>query len=244
MIPKNELTDSVKENLKSKLATPIYGVFVVSWCVFHWQLIYTAIFVDQDRIWEFTGLLKNDYLVYKFFNFQDPVFYILWVLPFLFTILFIWFFPDWFGLRAFEKDADYKTAKRLIQIRAERNIEKAKVETLEVVTKRTQKEKEVKETEKEINRIDPPTGWDEEYINFKTSPLYYKFKFILTSLYENSGKIKVFNDYGTKVFEIPTNLLVYTDTNDLITLIDSKSRIEPTEKGKYFIKKFSLDNPI
>ena len=100
MVTNNEIVDSVKEASKKRLVTPLYGVFTLSWMVFHWELIYAALFVDQDKIWQATGLLKNQYLHTTFFNIHSWSFYMLWLLPIVLTYLIIWIFPKWISIPA------------------------------------------------------------------------------------------------------------------------------------------------
>ncbi|MBI2030928.1 hypothetical protein HYT05_04870 [Candidatus Kaiserbacteria bacterium] len=237
----NEITDSVKEALKKRLVTPLYGVFVLSWLFFHWRFVFAAFFVSEDKIFEATGLLKDEYLQAVYFNTSDPAFYILWVFPFLFTYLIIWHFPWWVSIPAFKQDLEYRTVKRKLEIASQKELEQKKVEELVVVTERVKKEKEVKQAEKEVERIDPTSQWREEYDGFSKSIFFHKFRDILNAIYKHNGNIKVVDQWET-VFEIPQDILVYSHTNDLVNLDKTTSKIELTEKGRFFVKQISQKN--
>ena len=233
-IIKNEIIDSFGGILKKRLTSPIYGVFLLSWLVFHWKFVFTMFFVSEERIWDVTGLLKSDYLAKTFFNFSDLWFYFLWVLPFLTTYLVIWEFPQWISLPAFKKEVEYEAKKRKIEIIEQRKLEEENVKKLEVVTQKVQKQSEIK-------KLDPTAAWREDYEQFKKSIFYHKFSFILDSVYRHNGWVSVGTQTG-EIFEIPKDILVYSHTNDLIALDREKRRIELTEKGKFFVKLFSLEN--
>ncbi len=67
----NEIIGSFRDCLKNRVTSPIYGIFLISWAVFHWELIYTAFFVSEQKIWEATGgMLKDEYLKQSFFDFS------------------------------------------------------------------------------------------------------------------------------------------------------------------------------
>lgn len=241
----NEVTDSCKEYLEKKLNTPIYGTFLISWVIFHWQFLYTMFFVSEDKIIEITGLLKNDYLSRTFFDFSSLHFYLLWALPFFVTYAIIWIFPRWVSLPAFRKEEEYRIQKRKIRIIEQRKLgeeeiklEQENVRKLEVVGQKTLEEKKIKEA-------DPTIGWLEEYEQLKKIPsLYKRLNSLVDSIYKYNGRISVAGEWNSLEFEIPKDALVYFHTNDLIGLDRSKEKIELTAKGKFFIKKFSSENNI
>lgn len=242
----NEITDSFRDIMKKRLTSPIYGIFLISWIIFHWNFIFTIFFVSEDKIWNATGLLKNEYLEKTYFDFMNFKFYILWILPFIITYFIIWWFPKWISIPAFKKDEEYKTQKRIIEIIEKKKLEEENVKKLEVITRRTQKEREVKEQEKKIEKIDPTVKWQMEYAHqFRGKPFYGKFRYIIDSIYKYNGDIAVENEYGQGFkFEIPRDILVFSHTNDLITIDKKEGKIELTEKGKFFVKQFSSENQI
>jgi len=148
MLETNEIIGSVNGALKKRFHTPLYGTFTLAWMVFHWDFLYTAVFVNQDLIYRKTGLLKNEYLHHEFFNYSSFSFYLLWILPFIATWLVIWVLPKYLLLPAFRKDQKYRTDQKLITISEERKIEaeetkleEASVKRLDVTTEKVKKEK-------------------------------------------------------------------------------------------------------
>ena len=233
----NEITDSLEEIVKKRLTSPIYGVFLISWIIFHWEFIFTMFFVSEEKIWQTVGLLKNDYLSRTFFDFSDWYFYISWILPFIITWLVIWKFPKWISIPAFKKGEEDKTEKRIIEIIEQRKLEEESVKKLKVVTEKAYEQKEIK-------KLDPTVGWREEYEQFKKSVFYHKFRFILASIYKHNGRISIIDPYSGKIeFEISKDILIYSHTNGLITIDKKSNEIDLTDKGKFFVKLFSLESP-
>jgi hypothetical protein len=212
----NEITDSIRDVTRKRLTSPVYGTFLISWLVFHWEFVFTALFVSEEKIWQVSGLLKNDYLVKTFFDLGNWYFYVSWILPFVFTWLIIWKFPKWISLPAFKKDEEYRLEKNRIRI-----IEQKKLE---------------------IKELEPRIGWRIEYNSFKNSQYYHDFNLIIESVYEGSGKITWAGRRG--LTNLPKGILAYAHTNGLIDLDGDKKSINLTEKGKFFVKRFSLDNKI
>jgi hypothetical protein len=243
IVDNNEVGASFKEALRRRLITPVYGYFTLTWILLHWEAIYITLFVNEERFIRKTGLLKNEFLRENFFDLKDPSFWFTsFVLPSIITALTIWVLPKYITIPAFRKEEQDKTEKRKIVIAEQKKFEEDKVKILEVVETRKKKEKEVKEQEKKIKEIDPTSEWQEEFEEFRITSFYDKYKFIIDSVYKNNGKIRVTNLYNDPIFEIPESILVYSHTNNLITLDKTKETIELTEKGKYFVKQFSLEN--
>jgi hypothetical protein len=237
----NEITNSIKDTIKSRLNSSVYGTFLIFWLIFHWRFVYTLFFVDERIIWSSMQIFKNDYLIKTFFDWGTINFYIWWVLPFIFTYLAIWILPHYVLLPAFQKEQEYEFKKRKLEINNEKKLidettelQKAKVEELEVVEEKVQKEQKIKEA------TDPEVKWKEEYKQFIRSGFFSDFNKIIKSIYQNNGDIKVPNEYGNIVFQVPENLLAYVHVNDLVILDKHEGKIELTEKGKFFVKQFSL----
>lgn len=208
-----EIWDSAKDSIKNRLNSPLYGTLAISWLIFHWELIYTAFFVDQKAILFKTGLLKNEYLKKTFFNLADDYFYISLILSLLLTWLILYVFPKYFEIPAFAETIKNRTTKRNLEIEAETALKKSDTEKL-VATK------ENIETEKKIQIL-----WTEEFIDFKKSALYEKFSQIPRAIYTNNGYIGA----------APEDIMAYCHANGLIELNPEKNTMTLTEKGKFFI---------
>lgn len=236
----NEILDSTQQVFKKRLFSPIYGTFVITWVIVHWDFFVTLFFVSEDGIIEKTGLLKNEYLRGIFFDSSNFWSYVYFILPFILTYIIIWHFPKWVATPAFKEYLRTKTEQEKLTIEAQKQLELQKVEKLEIVTSRVKKEHEVKKTEKEITAIDPTADWQKEYEEFRNDQLFSQFQWVVDAIYKNNGQVRVYDSYHERyTFEVPQQVLVYAHTNDLITLDKERGIIEITEKGKYFIKQFS-----
>lgn len=234
-----EMLKSFKEILKKRMANPIYGTFIISWSIFHWNFVYSLFFLDQKLVLDSTGLLKNEYLICKFFNISDPSFYICLALPFVFTYLVIWKFPKWFFLPAVRKEEEYECEKQKIRLKAKREIEEEKIKLESDKTKLVEQEKAKIETiiettkkKEEAEKIDPTLLWDEEYIEFKKNVLYKDFGEIIGTIYGGHG-------YVSRLINAGLGAIVgYCHALNLIEYYDDQNKIELTEKGKFFTKKY------
>lgn len=241
LIKGNEILDSANVVLKKKLTVQIYGVFMFSWAVFHWELLYAAFFVSEDKILHKTGLLRNEYLTKQFFNYHDPKFYIDWVLPLILTWAVIWVFPKYIILPAFRKEEEQRIEKCKISLECERKLEqestrleKQSIKKLEATSKKVQKEKAIK-------KIDPQALWLGEYEQFKKLSIYNKFSYIIDSVYSHAGQVKTGYSMGVYRFEVPRDILVYADTNELVAFSADKTKISLTNKGRMFVKQFTVE---
>ncbi len=228
-IMNNEIANSIKNNLKKRLDSPLYGVFLISWLLFHWEFIYTMFFVSEKSILVKTGLLKNEYLLKRFFDFSSIKFYILWIIPFVLTYFIIWKFPKWISLPAFKEEQKFELYKKIIVLDNNKIIKSKEAELEEEDLRKTKAVKEKKSEEKEIKDIDPTEIWSFEYQEFTKKPFSNKlFQEIINSVYKNRGHIN----------SISSDVLAYAHSNGLVDFLDNKIQIEITDKGKFFIDKF------
>lgn len=240
-----EPTESVIDVVKSRLTNPLYGTFVLAWIIFHWNFIFSIFVLDDNKIFDVTGLLKNEYLLSRYFNFNDWYFYFSWVMPFIATYLIIWKLPEWVLIPAYRKDKEYETEKRKIKNTEEmkvtilvRNLEEEIVKTTDVVKERIVAEKKIEE-------VDPTTIWEREFQDFrKNSDISVNFGLLIKAVYENNGNIDNWNQYGDKLSRlVPNKILSYAHSNDLVEFIDTTNeKIKLTPKGKYFTKRFQEEN--
>lgn len=233
LVKNNEVLSSLNNSLKNRLVSPLYGTFIIAWILFHWKLVYTALFVSEDKIWEATRLLKSDYLQREFFDYGTSEFWIHYALTLFVTWLVIWILPYWLTIPAFRKEAEYKTAKRKIEIIEQRKLEEENVKKLNIVSQKVEKKRT-------IEKLDPTALWEEEYNKFNETSLHSKFIFIVDSIYKHGGQLSVIDSFtGQQIFKVPQEVLVYSHTNDLITLDKLKERMELTDKGKFFVKSYN-----
>lgn len=235
----NEIVDSINNTVKARATSHLYGVFILTLIAINWDFFYAALFVSEEIILEQTGLLHHEFLSQTFLDLTSPEFYLKrLLLPIAVTWLLIWVAPRYLLIYAFKKEEEFKADKRIVIIQQQKRVEQeqkkleeANIETLIAAEEKTQKEKEVKNIEK--------TDWASEYEDFKSTKIYTKFDYIIEAIYEYGGNIE-FDNFGN-IFQIPQDVLVYAHTNDLVTLDKSKSKIELTEKGKFFVRQYSLE---
>ena len=55
----NEAADSVKETIKERLNTSVYGWFTIFWSLFHWQFLTALFFVREEKFWESHHIFKK-----------------------------------------------------------------------------------------------------------------------------------------------------------------------------------------
>ena len=235
-----EIFDSFYQHFLKRAKSQIYGVFGLWWTVFHWAFFYALVFLDQDLIFKHTGLLKDTYLKKTYFDYSSVIFWFDFFAPFAMTYVTIWVLP-WFILKAYKKEKHDDYDRQEVRNDYEKKIEDLKVklenkraQKADATTKRVRKEKSVEKIESR--------EWDDDYTQFKKSKVFSEFQAIVESIYEHQGQIKTWDgDIQMYTFEIPGNVLVYAHTNDLIELHKEVDKIDLTEKGKFFIRRYSLE---
>lgn len=237
----DEITNSISKTIKNRLFNPLYGTFFVSWLVFHWNFIFSVFFLSEDKIWEKNGLLKNDYLSQKYFNLSDFYFWAFLIIPFLITWLAIWMLPKWILIPAYEKTEEYETNKKIIKIGEEIRIEDKKLQLQKSTTKKVAAIAEQVIQEKKIREVDPAVEWVREYNTFKNTPYYNDFELIVESLYEQHGQVSWYRNMASYKTNIPKRTLAYAHANNLVEFEDNNKNIKLTDKGKFFLKQYSLE---
>lgn len=240
----NEIIDSLENVFKKRLTSPIYGTFLISWLIFHWEFVFTVLFVSEDKIWQSMGLLKNEYLVKNFFNFFDWYLYLSWILPFILTWLIIWKFPKWISLPAFKKDEEYRLEKTKIRITEQKKVETEEIKFEQEKKKKLNVVRETVKKEKEIEKLDPTINWEKEYEIFKNTQYYSNFGIIIESIYQHNGNTDWYQNNSVVKTHIPKGILAYCHTNGLIEFGKNNESISVSEKGKFFIRQFTSDNKI
>lgn len=241
LLKNNEIIDSINNDLKRRFSSPLYGTFIISWLMFNWEFIVTLFFVSEEKIWEKYGFLKSVYIKEEFFNYIDKPSLILfhYIFPIVSTFLIIWVTPKFLSIPAFRQGEKNRIKKKQITIQeelqlevAKQELEKENIERLKITTQKIKKEQQVK-------KLDPSVIWEKEYNNFINSEFSKEFKYIPESIYEHSGKITIIGDFESRAFKIPTEVLIFSDTNGLVNLDHRTNKISLTEKGKFFVKKYS-----
>lgn len=239
-----EIVTSITDVVKNRLTNSLYGTFLVAWAFFHWDFIFSLFALDDNKILLMNGLLKNEYLIQRYFNVYDWYFWFSWIMPFILTYIIIWKLPKWVLLDAFGKTEEYEVDKKIIRISQKRRVEQENAKLEEQTAKKvTAVAKQVVE-EKKIKEADPTKGWNEDYENFKKLDFAHKFSKIIESYYKRKAEIIEYGgNFGEQViFEVPEDILAYAHSNGIVEIDSKSNKIDPTEKGKYFISRF-LEDP-
>lgn len=192
-----------------------------------------------------TGLLKNEYLLERYFDLSNFYFWMSWfLLPIIFTYLIIWKLPKWVVLPAYTENEHNEADKKIIKISEQTRVEQKEVELQEEKAKKIAAIAKQAEESQKIKHIDPTREWENDYTKFKKIKFAYKFSKIIDSYYKNHGAITTYTDYGRKIdFDIPQDILAYSHSDGIIDIDQDNNKIIITEKGKYFIQRF-LEDPI
>lgn len=235
-----EIANSIMEVTKNRLTNSLYGTFFVSWLFFHWNFVYAVFVVDDSMILQIAGLLKNDYLLQKYFDIHDVYFWISWIAPFILTYLIIWKLPGWILLDAYGKTEEYEEKKKIIKISQQRRIEQEEARLQEQTAKKVTAVAKQAVEERKMKEADPTIEWEKEFQDFKNSGLYYSFSSIVKAIYENNGNVDNLNNFGERLSRlVPEKILSYAHSSDLVDFADqANEKIKLTPKGKYFTKRF------
>ncbi len=235
----NEIIGSVNGVLKSRLFTNVYGTFAISWAIFHWEFIYTLISVNEQLIFDATGLLKHTYLLHTFFDVTRWYFWWSWMAPFFTTWFIIWELPNRVLFPAFIEEDTFRSKKMKIRLENDRLILESETKFIKEEEKQLiAKEKKVA-TQKKVEETSPEVLWEKEYQEFKKSPQYSSLFLIIKSIYEERGAI---SRNGIPI--VGKDLLAYAHSHDLVEIEDDNlaRTISLTLKGKYFVAQYTQEN--
>ena len=177
---------------------------------------------------------------YRYFNLTDWRFYFLWVASFALTWIMIWKLPKWLLIDAYRETEEYETAKIIIKINKDKQIEKERTQLEEATTKRVTAVTKKTEKARELKEIDPIVGWQEEFSNvLQTEKDVQAIREGNRAVYETNGKFttnpqSMNRGYNTYV---PSPSLSRLDALGLIKMVSEQRNVmEFTEKGKFFVR--------
>lgn len=243
-----DVLDSIFHQFNNRMKTTFYGL-LGSWLVLlHWEFFYTLFFVDEQKILDKTGLLKNEYLRQHFMP-GGPEYWLLqavqFMLALLMTFIMIFVIPRYVLERVYKSEKDHEAAKRKIKLDAESKLVQEQAEAQKATTiKLTELETQVKKQNTVRKRIadkDPTVLWDTDYESLKKLDIYEYFDQLIVCLYQYGGRVLV-SGVQRDVFHLDRDLLAYADANGLVEYDRKEGRVSPTEKGKYFIKLYQAEN--
>lgn len=227
-------------------SNPVYFIFILSVLLVHWRFFVVLFFVSNESIVASYHVAKDIYLKHIFFDPNHCVISsIVFLVPFFITWLILYILQPKVLPMLLRKHKEYEDARLEIEAGV---VKKEKA----VITAKEQNEKEKEQllSLREMNAVkesklnNQTVLWGKEYENeFKKSDFFYKFRLIVESIYERSGAVSVKNETFPEIidFRIPKELLAYAHTNGLVSFTNNGNNIDLTEKGKFFVKKFTLE---
>lgn len=134
--------DSFLQVVKERLSSPLYGVYILTWVIYNWKVIYITFFTDVQILDKQYSIntSKIEYIDSIITKFPS------WLCPLIATIIIILGFPFLNNL-AFRVKMEYQKVKRKIFKDAYKSSFLSKEESLDIISNA---EKEVLQTEKTL----------------------------------------------------------------------------------------------
>lgn len=78
-----EIKQSIKNILHERIASPLYGTIIVSWCIWNWKILYLSLFVSESKVQD----TKIEYIQNHFLDYNVLITYPLLSTLFLLTLM-------------------------------------------------------------------------------------------------------------------------------------------------------------
>lgn len=222
----------------------VYMTYALWLLIIFAPIIFVALFVDQNLLYQSKGLLKNEYITQHYLNPEEWwgwMYVVGGILSAgLMTRLTIWDFPKWFVNRAFSKEIEYSIQRDITRMRKDQRLEDEKKSLANKQLETTKTQVKVVEQKERLESKEEDT-WGSDYRQFSKSDVYKLFGMVKDCLYAHGGNIIDRNSYGDPTFELPAGVVAYLDSNNLAGV--KNGSIMLTDKGKYFMKRYLDDGP-
>ncbi len=240
--------ENLIEYLRRRATSTFMVAYSIFWAIWHWEGIYTTLFTSQEYIMSQYGTLKNEYVARFFFGFSNIQgnfwFGLGWrilgfIVPALLAYLYVWWLPKFIINPAYKREANYKIDRRIIKNEAELRLSNSERKKNEAKTKETTAKIESAKKEEEMKMLSPEEEWDIDLSEASSNPdiMMDALSELKEVIYVHNG---ILHNVNGKRYIGGTELM-FCDTNGLIKLDeDNPSRIEITEKGKYFLKRLLM----
>lgn len=247
-----ELRKSINSILYERTTSPLFGTFIISWCVSNWQIIYLTLFVSEDKV-EGT---KISFIEQEYFDIHHLVTY-----PLLSTVILITLVPFisngayWLTFKFKKWRIDQKnliekkqllTLEQSIQIREELLEQEAKFEK-----SLSNKEAEIKQLKLLNQALNAELIQPKETILYNNDDLNDNkqqedddSKELTTKILSNTKLNKEFGEAISLIqsgasltgsFGISSDSIAFLETNDIINKIGG-GIYDFTKKGKNIYK--------
>lgn len=232
-----------KDNFDERIKSPFWWSMIVTWLTWNWKVWYVTFFIKHEHL----GIDGNkiDYIkeLYNYFDFYNlfPCLGILfhWLLMPLILSWFIIIFvtpkiSHWF----LEKHKANKIAENEIKIQ-EINSE---TKVLEAEEQKVEKEQDIEK----IKEKSEEEKWDDEYDKIsKNHNLMLKniWTLIFNYNWDDASYDSDINDWTYNIDINDIKNWVLFNLIDIITREKHWNVYQLTKKGKYFLKKYALEQP-
>ena len=231
--------NAIFEYVRKRAVSTILVSYTVFWAIFHWQGIYTTIFVNQDIIYGKYGSLKNEYVNKYFFGFNwsniltihNLEILLGWIIPAGLAYFYIWWLPRLVINPAYKREINYKKDRELEKLKAEKKRQDEERKLIEKQTATEEAKIELANKKAEVSERNPVIGWQEEYREFiLNEDAVSSFDELLEIVYSRRSF-----DIDRDIDKIRPESLLLVDIWGLTKIVNN-NRINLTDKGKYFAR--------
>jgi len=219
-----------------KAKTRLYTTFLGWLLIFHIDVLFIAIFTDQEILFKKTGLLKNEYL-WSYLTHEGTLISVIFeLLRFIFaalmTYLMIWVIPKHINKKSYTAELDVEYSLRKMKVAKDEELNQREEVVVKQQLENIEVEKQVVVERAKLEESPEQIRWDKDYKSFVRSNAFKFFNNIIRIVYEHGG-----NPRSVSWLNPGTQTLAYLDTNGIITI--QQGNIFLTDKGRYFVKKFT-----
>lgn len=242
--------NAIFEYVRKRAVSTILVSYTVFWAIFHWQGIYTTIFVNQDIIYGKYGLLKNEYVNKYFFGFNwsniltihNLEILLGWIIPAALAYFYVWWLPKFVINPSYKKESIYKEQRKIEKIRSEKRIQDEEKKLIEKQTAAEEAKIELANKKAETSKKDPTTAWRDQYNRefIINSEDVSSLDSLLNRVYKYGGRIESRNIRGERTSGMSPDELLRVDMLGLATIEDDNKSVRLTDKGKYFTKLYKM----
>lgn len=235
----NDIFNSIAKWFQEKTSSPLYGTFLFSVILWNWKFFYVLFWQSEEKFL----LPRIEYVQINILNqesFSHHFSYFL-VLPLISTFIILFWLPilsNW----AHKKHTYFYFGRKLNFIKERLDYEKKEKDILQLIS--DIKDEQVKIKEEIEKHTTEQEKWEEEFKLLKRNKLYPKLIQLKNVIYSNSGNTHKIQLHGRYEPIIELDVLAFADTNHLIIITgeDISTKIQLTDKGRFFLGKFLADN--
>ncbi|HRC27822.1 MAG TPA: hypothetical protein PKV96_00350 [Candidatus Saccharimonas sp.] len=239
------LYELINEYLAGRVKTRLYGIYIFWIAIFHAPVIFTALFVSQELIFEKYQMLKGEYIQAHYFDLSNVCFWVYEVvaigLSAFLTWLMIWVLPKTLIKNAYDQESTDEYDRRETKLKKQLKLQQLKEDIAQA------RLNEVAKEESAVNKKDKLESretdeWNDEYQQFHSTSMFELFHQVIVSLAQQGGKTIAHDYNGRTEFEMNDALKTYMYANGLLEFVDpEKNAFDLTAKGKYFLRKYQQE---